>query len=333
MTSLDIMGAGGDGIVFTESADSSIVTKAFYKNNEGCNKALIEYDKQSRIFKCIDCLKTCKDETVQLVNRYVRIAEPLGFNNELLTVNDVKYDCSLKMRKLTALPLSVYEAYDPSIVNRIEPSYRAQLGALMAHLSYNSPLTGIFGVKYSSALISRENPPRGYFANQESGFFEFLRKRAPIKLRLSDKQIESIIGFVYGWIYFACDIIPLDIEFTLGINPVTQEYEINVLDFGMTFDKRAIDTNANAFETRRFLTIYGNPTLSQVVREEELLETVMSDTGLDLYASLDEGSISRAAFLTTKNLMPCAQCRNLTFLIDITTKAFTCSLSCKEKLT
>jgi hypothetical protein len=327
------MGAGGDGIIFTESSDSNIVMKAFYKNNDGCNKAQIEYDKQLRVFKCIDCLKTCKDETVKLVNRYVRVAEPLGFHNEPVTVNDVTYDCSLKMRKLTALPLSLYEAFDPSLENRIEPAYKEQLGVLMAHLSYNSPLTGIFGVKYSSAPISRENPPRGYFANQESGFFDFLRKRAPIKLRLSDKQIESIIGFVYGWIYFACDIIPLDIEFTLGINPMTQEYEINVLDFGMTFDKRAIDTNANAFETQRFLSIYGNPTLSQVAREEELLETVMNDTGLDLYASLDEGTISRTAFLTTKNLMPCAQCRNLTFLIDITTKAFTCSLTCKKDLT
>lgn len=323
---MNIIGAGGDGIIFVDEREPNVVTKAIYRQNEGCMKAVIEYGKQSQIYNCINCLHGCDDPLVKLINKYVRVAKPISYIDSAITINDVTYGCMVKMQKLNGLPLSVYEAYDPRIVSQIEPSYRKELDNIQAHLSYNSDITGLFGVKYSKASITRQNPPRGYFSNAETGFFKFLREKYIYKLPLSDEQLEQMIGFVYGWIFFSCEVIPLDIEFTLGLNPLTHEYELNVLDFGMTFDKRQLTNNINAFESRRFFTIYGDKTLSAGEREQELLERIIEDTGIDLYVSLDEGSVSREAFLITKNLSPCSQCKRLTFYVDLKNSVFLCGI-------
>lgn len=306
---MNIIGAGGNGIIFVDPRKSDVVIKALYENNEACTKARIEFEKQVKIYHCISCLKECDSPLVALINRYVKVPKPLVYSDAPVMVNNNFYDCSVKMERLHALPLSLYKAFDPTILSRIDPAYQEQVGGIMAHLSFNSPITGLFGVKYSKAQINAQNPPRGYFSNAETGFFDFLRTQAVDKLPLSDEELESMMGFIYGWIYFSCDIIPLDIEFTLGLNPETHQYEINVLDFGMTFDKQALKNNISGFESRRFFGIYGDRSLSNIEREGDLLERVIEDTGLDLYTSMDEGSVSRQYFLISKDLMPCKQCK------------------------
>jgi len=230
------------------------------------------------------------------------------------------------MGRLYGLPLRLYEEFDPRITQRIEPAYREELGQVMTHLAFNSEITGLFGVKYSMATITKENPPRGYFANAETGFFEFLRDKHG--LRLSDEELERMVGFIYGWIYFSCAIIPLDIELTLGLNPESGHIELNVLDFGMAFDKNALEKNTSVFESRRFFSVYGDKTLTNEEREDELLQRVTEDTGIDLYASLDEGSVSRQGFMVARNLNPCAQCKRLTCFIHQVSGLFMCSDAC-----
>jgi hypothetical protein len=46
-------------------------------------------------------------------------------------------------------------------------------------------------------------------------------------------KLREIIGFIYGWIFYACHLIPLDIEITLGLS-LEGEFVINVFDFGKT---------------------------------------------------------------------------------------------------
>lgn len=324
---MKVLGAGGDGIVFLDLRDPERVTKAIYRNNQACSKARTEYDKQQRIYECLQCLYQCDDDPlVNLIKQYVRIAKPISFTDAPVDMNGIRYECAFSMTRLNQLPMLFYDTFDRGITRRIEPHYKEQLGGLMAHLSFNSPISGVFGIKFSSANITRENPPRGYFSNAETGFFDFLRREYGFSL--SDEALQRIMAFMYGWIYFKCDIIPLDIEFTLGFNQQTRQIELNVLDFGMTFDKRAPRSNMNAFETRRFLSIYGSSSNTSLLdRETALLERVLDDTGLDLYLALDEGSEARATFMSAQNLGACSQCKKLTFFVHPTSKRFLCSHS------
>ncbi|MCJ7760212.1 hypothetical protein MUP59_03625, partial [Candidatus Bathyarchaeota archaeon] len=122
--------------------------------------------------------------------------------------------------------------------------------------------------------------------------------------------------------------IPLDVELALGLNPQSGLFELNVLDFGMAFDKNALEKNISAFESRRFFSVYGDKTLTSEAREDELLQRVMEDTGLDLYASLDEGSESYSGFMVARNLNPCSQCKRLTCYVHPLSGLFLCSDAC-----
>ena len=323
-----VIGAGGDAFVFVDEEDPSVVVKAIFKNNDTCTKAAIEYDKQRSIHHCFECLRECNidDRIANLVKLHVRVARPIRFSGGPTVINGVTFHCSVAMGKLHGIPLSFYEEFDPRIIQRIEPAYREELGQVMAHLAFNSPIVGLFGVKYSTATITKDNPPRGYFSNTETGFFEFLRRKHG--LLLSDDELERMVGFIYAWIYFSCAIIPLDVEMTLGFNPESGLFELNVLDFGMAFDKLAIEKNSSAFESRRFFTVYGDTSLTNEEREDELLQRVIEDTGLDLYASLEEGTPSYEGFMTARNLTPCSQCKRLTCYVHQLSGLFVCSDAC-----
>lgn len=323
---MKVIGAGGDGLVYVdESTTPPSVIKAIYKNNDACTKAGIEYEKQKQVYACFERLRRCcsEDPLVKLVNQYVRVAEALGHIETPGVINDTRYECSLSMSLLSSLPLDILTEFDPRITKRIDPVYREQMHRVMAHVSLNSPIDGLFGLRFSSALISRENPPRGYFSNSDTGFFEYLRKRKDTPLLLRDEELERMIGFVYGWIYYDCGIIPLDIEFTLGINPVSKQYELNVLDFGMTFDKKT--QRMSPFEKRRFLSVYGDSFIAET-NEEDFATRVIGDTGLDLYASMEEGSASLDGFMVAKNLTPCEECAKLTLYVY--QNVFLCSVEC-----
>lgn len=324
---MKVIGAGGDGLVYVDDRTvPKSVIKAIYKNNDACTKAGIEYDKQKQVYECFERLKRCcsEDPLVKLVNQYVRVAKALSHIETAGIINDTRYECSLSMSLLSSLPLEILTAFDPRIEQRIEQTYREQMGDFMAHVSLNSPVVGIFGVKFSSATITRENPPRGFFSNSETGFFQYLREKHAMPL--SDEELERMMGFVYGWIYFDCGIIPLDIEFTLGMNAESKLYELNVLDFGMTFDKKALKNKTSPFETRRFLSMYGDTFLAET-NEEDFTQRIVEDTGLDLYASMEEESESLKGFMVAKNLTPCAECDKLTsyvHLLESNLYAFKC---------
>jgi len=54
---MQVIGAGGDGFVFVDPEEPSVVVKAIFKNNDTCTKAGIEYDKQREIYNWFECLR------------------------------------------------------------------------------------------------------------------------------------------------------------------------------------------------------------------------------------------------------------------------------------
>lgn len=319
---MKVLGAGGYGIVYALPNGDAL--KAIY-SRDACNKASIEFGKQRRIYTCFEQLRHCRDrsEIVSLVNRYVHIAKPITFSDENVELENTRYECSLTMQRLNGLPLAFYETFDgrDTIKQRFAPDYYASLSTqgdqLMGHLAFNSQIGGIQGVKYSRGLISRTNPARGYFILKESGFLDFLRKEHAFPL--SDSQLEQIMAFVYGWIYYACDLIPLDIEMALGYNVEQARFELNVMDFGWVFDKRLVSENAIAPFTTPFFKIFDDAArLGQSVEEREaaiLAETLYFLT-LDLYLAVEEEP-HLTWFKQAALIRPCASCYKLTSLVFI----------------
>jgi hypothetical protein len=323
---MEPIGAGGYGIVYL-LPDGNVV-KAIYSRT-ACDEAHVEYKKQKRVYDCLEKLHRCEDPFVAQFIPYIHVAKPLSYSDEPLVFDSSKYACSFTMSRLNALPLAFYNAYDATYFKqRFEPHYLTTLEpqhyGIMTHLAFNSEVPGLYGATYSKTRISKQNPPRGYFVNKESGFLAFLRRE--YNLKWSDQFLERMMGFIYGWIYFTCDIIPIDIEFTLGYNQTTKEFELNVLDFGMTLDKRHLTENPVVPRTDPFLAIYDNSQLSSEEKEAAILSQTLNDIDIDLYASMQEPSESYSTFQRAGVLGACTLCNIPTFLVSH--EHYICSEKC-----
>ena len=118
------------------------------------------------------------------------------------------------------------------------------------------------------------------------------------------KKNEEIIGFIYGRIYFDCDIIPIDIEITLGFNQSTNSFEINVLDFGMTFDKKNIHQNPMLPRNTGFFAIYHNGLLDNKEKESQFLQLTLDDIDIDLYSDINGKGLSSFMYASQLNICP-----------------------------
>jgi hypothetical protein len=268
---------------------------------------------------------------VQFIRPYVRVSEPLSFADAPQQIQQYHYRCSVTMRKLNGIPLAIYEEWDTAQVkSRFDDLFLRQIDhdqfEVMTHLAFNGVIQGFFGRTYSAAQLGYDNPPRGYFTTKGAGFLSFLREK--YGLALSDTELESMIGFIYGWIYYACDIVPIDIEITLGLNRESGLFEVNVLDFGMTFDKRAPpERNHYAYNTSMLFDIAASTHFNTKQREKAYLKRTIKDLQTNLYGTLTGNS--RRYFDYAKGLKPCASCqKTLTSLVHPHYAVFICSTTC-----
>ena len=187
---VEVLGAGGYGTVYLLA--SGDVLKAIYTTN-ACDEAQIEFGKQARIHDAFarllaqDCAHDAETrDTVALLRRHLRVARPLSFGDAPLALAGVDYACSLTMSRLNAVPLAYFEgAQAEYLARRLDPAFvRAARGglALMGHLALNSEISGLYGIRYSAAVIGAANPPRrdAWFNSVKStcrGFLEALGYR------------------------------------------------------------------------------------------------------------------------------------------------------------
>jgi hypothetical protein len=165
---------------------------------------------------------------------------------------------------------------------------------LMGHLALNSELGGVYGVNYSVKQISDNNPPRGYFILTDSTVLNSLRERYGLP---ATEELERIMGFIYGWIMYDTEIVPIDIEITLGLyDDDDDKILFNVLDFGMTFDLRNPYEAKKLPRTAPIFDILEQKSLTDSERNEMLLERSMNDISIDLYSDVVDNVHAAAGF-------------------------------------
>lgn len=236
-TDLKIIGAGGFGTVY--ELPNGTVIKAIKDHND-CLSADVELKKQSSIYDAFQHLfrSNINDKIVQLVKNNIVISKPIESHSKSIEIDKVQYSCYFQMDKLYGIPLSVYRQFDNKLVeDKFDPEFLKAVGDnynIMAQLSLNSELpANFYGVTYAAKKLGFKNPPRGFFITMyDQDFLDFIKSEYGFHLTL--EEIKQIIGFIYGWIYFYANFYPRDIEITLGFNPKTNRFQINVLDFGMT---------------------------------------------------------------------------------------------------
>jgi hypothetical protein len=142
---------------------------------------------------------------------------------------------------------------------------------------------------------------------------------------LSITELEEMIGFIYGWIFYACRIIPLDIEITLGL--YDGQFKLNVLDFGQT-----VRLNDGNHKYSQWMT-----TQQQQQQPEKLLEKVKQAINEDEYidlvrdrAAMRGFSLAQEEFKRLTTLV-CDQCGKEAHRIKLTTGQFYCSEECENK--
>ena len=277
---LEIIGAGGFGTVYLQPDGN--VLKAIVSSDD-CQNAENELIKQRKIYNSFSKLKQfhTNNPLVQLVQMWTTVSKPLLSCKNEIVIHNKKFACYFVMERLFGIPFHIIEQIDPRTSKNIEPGTKME--NVMVQLSINSELPErLYGTTYGKRKIGRFNPPRGYFINEEGDFLSKLRN---FGFSLDKKQIKEIIGFIYGYIFYGANIIPIDIEIILGIK--NNNYTINVLDFGMTIDmsdyKKAITLPRN-IEFKNILS----SNLSKQKKIEQLETLILNDISLDLYCDIQD---------------------------------------------
>ncbi len=288
-----IIGGGGFGTIY-ENEDGNVV-KAIV-SFDSCQDAAVEMQKQKIAFDALEDLSKVEihpesDEEahlIDLVKFYVVISKPKESFTGKITIQKSEYACYFIMEKLHGIPLSMIKYTNQRIESRFDENYLRKMNGenfeVMAQLAFNSQLkTDVYGRSYSAAIITEKNPLRGYFIGENSDLLDDLRENQG--LLLSDIDIKHIIGFMYGLLFYSAALIPIDIEFALGVN--NGKFQINVLDFGMTIDLGDIEFMPKQPRTQVFgNVIQKGMTLDEKIEATE--QTTIEDLSIDLYADLED---------------------------------------------
>lgn len=307
------------------------------KTLEDCEEAEKEFAKQTKIYNCFNALneRNHKDHALlNLIKKYIIISRPIRYNNKPFTYNDEDYNCSIVMSELKGVPLSMIAKIDDNLQKNYDADYWSLLNLdqeeIMLHASFNNcrATNGVLGMK-ETELISESNPARGYFFsgcnNAEEWFETFIMEYNEFPLTMNN--LEEIFGFIYGWIYYACHIIPLDIEMTIGL--YNGEFKINVLDFGQTFDMKESKNNV----VNDCNSVYDN----LLNDEKELLIRVKNAIDNDEYINITKKYRGSNAFEFARDEskhfteVVCTECGREASMIDMTNSQYYCLFCTKKK--
>lgn len=295
---LETVGIGGSGRVF--KIDEDTVIKAMI-SEKLCADSQRELELQYRVwdsFRSISESLALATEPqalgiLRLIRDYVKVSKPIESCQSEVKINGASYDCSFTMERLRGVPLKdfieIFENYETNgSVFNLSDDYLETVGLdaeYMLHLSFNfESRAKFYAGNYGRKIIKPGEALRGFFISQdEQSVLEALMAKYKSQLTVQDLQI--MIGFIYGWVYYVSGLVPKDIEITVGIS--NNDLVVNVLDFGMTID---LDNMANMERT------LGNIDYEQIMnrtepgesRDIEIHEKVIQDISVDLYACLDD---------------------------------------------
>lgn len=281
-----IIGAGGFGVVYLKSNGQAV--KAIYSRS-ACDEAFVELNKQAKIYQLFQNIKQTHNNNriYNLVKDNIVVSKPGQSCSQPITIDNRNFSCFYSMDLLRGVSISMLENADPESISKLDPEFIAKRGKdfeLMVHLSFNTEIpSNIYGVSYSKSNVNDQNPPRGYFINQDASILDVFRSK--YGLHLSNTEIKEIIGFIYGILYYYGKIIPIDIEITLGYYDGV--FKINVLDFGMTIDVSDLDNVPVTVNTQEIVKILQSP-ISTFEKEQELIRKIRYNLSVDLYCDVDD---------------------------------------------
>lgn len=326
---MKLIGGGEHSTLFR--LENGHILKAITKL-ESCNQAGKEFTKQRRIYDCFNRLASRDHGKHRLLNQikeYVIISEPMTHQNEPIVINNKQYACSLEMSALKGLPMEMIQSVDNKLDRYYTATYWNQTklnnDEIMLHLSFNNhEKSRLFGVNINE-LVSENNPSRGYFFNRHDAeeWIESLRMDYNFPLHIND--LEEMVGFIYGWIFYACQIIPLDVEMTLGF--YDGKFKLNVLDFDRTFDMRELSNNTKNMDNEIYYQFLDE--------KEKLFQRIKQAINHDEYIDLDRDRVGLRGFNTAKDeytrytTLSCTLCGKDAHTMDYVSGKFYCR-SCQK---
>lgn len=284
LENIEVIGAGGFGTVYL--LKNGLVLKGI-RDKKSCGEAKIEFDKQKKIYDSFEKLKKIDidDDFINLVKKNIVISKPIDSCQNNLTINNDTYSCYILMSKLNGIPIKIYNKLDRESLNKFDKNYldgKGEKFEIMTQLTFNlETSSGFYGIEYTKTKINNKNPPRGYFITENSDFLNKLRN--DYNFKLSDEQLQKIIGFIYGWIFYDTQIVPIDIEIALGL--YDNEFKINILDFGLTFDinNYKIENHIRHSSYKNIM----NSSISHNEKMKKIIDETRSDISMDIYGDLD----------------------------------------------
>jgi len=246
-TELTSIGEGHYGTVYKDEKND--VYKMIYNTND-CNSSFAEMKLQGIIYKAFTDLSTISTKGLSAKERrilshvttFVRIARPKCAYNGSVNVGGRKFKCFFVMDLLHGVSLRQLRRLDPRATSNVVEEVQVH--------PLQTSLFGLIGSKKDKP-VSELNGVRGYYAS--TAITQVL-----LKDYMNTTDLENVIKFVYLWIVFKCDIIPYDIEITLGYDQ-NDHLNINVLDFGMVSintDKLGLDRIIRALDSE-YVTMFG----------------------------------------------------------------------------
>jgi len=282
----DRIGGGGHGDIY-ELGSRNVVKGIRERSN--CDNADTEFEIQKLVYEDVACI-TSQDPVTkweEIAKQYAVVPKPITFCNREQNIKNVLYECTVVMELIDGIKIDNILNINPEARDSLSEEYMSLNGdsRSLIHLALN--LEGVerfYGAK--EGVVSLANPSRGYVATlypKESILLESLRAGVPglPRLELNHSDITNTIGYLYANMFYHTHIIPLDVEFVLGVRD--GNYIIGIIDFGLSIDMNNPETWKKKPEYKQLLSSRA----SKTEKVDNLRMMVMDDISLDLYCNLD----------------------------------------------
>jgi len=293
----EVIGKGSYGVIFLDPGQKFVV-KALYDSNlrsHECESAAHELNIQRTIFQSFEKLKAlntnalnkAESSIVNHVRRLLRVSEPLFSYNSPMIIQGEAFKCFFVMEYVPGVPtdeIAHVSSHPRAIIDGVAQD------RLQVHVAFNGIARGLVGSGMDKP-VSVSNPPRGYYASKDE-VFQLL-----VPYNVTVEEIESVMRLLYMWVVFDADLIPYDIEITLGVD-FNGGLSINLMDFGMVAQRTDsnIDTILGMVQSEPYVDMLSWHSVNDTIDTIELCAKL---TGKNLVHSLIRHELPRPVDLRT----------------------------------